>query len=80
MPHDAAFHLGQLFTKAKGIFIIKKYNLCYFCLVLLYFHARLFVDALWSPAGKALTSWLSFVMSNCDVVTFLLVPWVRCGA
>ena len=32
--------------------------------------ARLFVDALWSPAGKELTSWFSFVMSNCDVGTF----------
>ena len=31
-------------------------HLCYFCLVLLCFHARLFVDALWSPAGKGLTS------------------------
>ena len=51
-------------------------HLCYFCLVLLCFRARLFVDALWSPAGKGLTSWLSFVMSNCDVVTFPLVPWV----
>ena len=48
-------------------------HLCYFCLVLLCFHARLFVDALWSPAGKGLTSWLSVVMSNCDVVTFPLV-------
>ena len=55
-------------------------NLCYFCLVLLCFHARLFVDALRSPAGKGLTSWLSFVMSKCDVVTFPLVSWVRCGA
>ena len=55
-------------------------NLCYFCLVLLCFHARLFVDALWSPAGEWLTSWLSFVMSNCDVVTFPLVSWVNCGA
>ena len=55
-------------------------HLCYFCLVLLCFHARLFVDALWSPAGKGLTSWHSFVMSNCDVVTFPLVSWVRCGA
>ena len=55
-------------------------HLCYFCLVLLYFQARLFVDALWSPSGKRLTSWLSFVMSNCDVVTFPLVSWVRCGA
>ena len=35
----------------------------------------LFVDALWSPAEKGLTSWLSFVMSNCDVVTFPLDPW-----
>ena len=52
----------------------------YFCLVLLCFYARLFVDALWSPAGKGLASWRSFMMSNCDAVTFLLVSWVRCGA
>ena len=32
------------------------------------------------PAGKELTSWLSFVMSNCDVVTLPLLSWVRCGA
>ena len=44
-------------------------HLCYFCLVFLCFHARLFIDALWSPAGKGLTSWISFVMSSCDVVT-----------
>ena len=37
-------------------------HLSYFCLVLLYFHARLFVDALCSPAGKGLTFWLLFVM------------------
>ena len=55
-------------------------HFCYFCLVLLCFHACLFVDALWSPAGKGLASWLLFVMSNCDVVTFPLVYWVRCGA
>ena len=55
-------------------------HLCYFSLVSLCFHPRLFVDALWSPAGKGLTSWLSFVMSNFDVVTFPLVSWVRCGA
>ena len=54
-------------------------HLCYFSLVLLWFHARLFFDALWSPAGEGLTSWLSFVMSNCDVVTFPLVSWVRSG-
>ena len=55
-------------------------HLCYFCLVLLCFHARLFGDTLWSPAGKGLTSWLSFVMPNCDVVTFPLVSWARHGA
>ena len=47
-------------------------HLCYFCLVSLCFDARLFADALWSPAGKELTSWLSFVMSNCGVGTFPL--------
>ena len=31
------------------------------------FRARLFIAALWSPAGKGLTSWLSFAMSNCEV-------------
>ena len=46
---------------------------------LLCFHACLFVDALWSPAGKGLSSWLSFVMSNCDFVNFTLVSRVSCG-
>ena len=55
-------------------------HLCYFCLVLLCFHVRLHVDALLSPVGKGLTCWLSIVISNCDVVTFPLVSWVRCGA
>ena len=48
-------------------------------MLLLCFRARLFIDALGSPAGKGLTSWLSFVMSNCEFVTFPLVSWVRCG-
>ena len=51
-------------------------HLCYFCLVLLCFHAHLFVAALWSRAGQGSL----FLMSNCDVVTFPLVSWVRCGA
>ena len=40
-------------------------DLLYFCsvLCLLCFCARLFICALWSPAGKGLTSWLSFVVS-----------------
>ena len=28
------------------------------------------VDKLWSPAAKGLTSWVLFVMANCEVVTF----------
>ena len=30
----------------------------------------LLIAALWSPAVKGLTSWLLFVMSNCDFVIF----------
>ena len=48
--------------------------LCFLCLCV-----RLFICALWSPAGKGLTSWLLFVVSNCEFVNFPLVSWVRCG-
>ena len=43
-----------------------------FCsvLCLLYLCARLLISALWLSAGKRLTSWLSFVVSNCEFVTF----------
>ena len=51
----------------------------FFVLCLLCLFARLFICALWSPAGKGLTYLLSFVMSNCEFVTFPLVSWVRCG-
>ena len=37
------------------------------------------ICALWSPAGKGLTSWLSFVVPNCEFVTFPFVSWVRYG-
>ena len=41
-------------------------DLLWFCsvLCLLCLCARLFICALWSPAGKGLTSWLSFVVST----------------
>ena len=38
-----------------------------FCLVFAMFCARLFICALWSPAGKGLTSWLSFVVSSVSL-------------
>ena len=55
-------------------------HLCYFCLVFVMLSCASTIDALWSPAGRGLTSWLLFVMSDCEVVTFQLVSWVRCGA
>ena len=45
--------------------------LCLLCLC-----AHLFICALWSPAGKGLTAWISFVVSNCKFVTFPLVSLV----
>ena len=33
--------------------------------------SSLFIPALWSPAGKGLTSWLLFVMFNCVLVFFI---------
>ena len=50
-----------------------------FCLMFAMFLCASFICALWSPAGKGLTSWLSFVVSNCEFVTFPLVSWVGCG-
>ena len=44
-------------------------HLCYLCLVFVML-SRLFIAALWSPAGKGLTSWILFVMFNCVFVTF----------
>ena len=48
--------------------------LCLLCLCV-----RLFIGVFWSPAGKGLTSWLSFVVCKCEFVTFPLVSWVRYG-
>ena len=44
-------------------------HLCDLCLAFV-MPSRLFIAALWSPAGKGLTSWLLSVMFNCDFVTF----------
>ena len=48
--------------------------LCLLCLC-----ARLLICALWSPSGKGLTTWFSFMVTNCEFVTLPLVSWVRCG-
>ena len=44
-------------------------HLCYLCLVFDML-LRLFIDALWSPDGKGLASWVLFVIFNCVFVTF----------
>ena len=54
-------------------------HLCFSVLHLVCFCARLLICYLWSPVGKGLTSWLSFVVSNCEVISFPLIAWVRCG-
>ena len=42
----------------------------FFCLVFaMHFRVSVYC-ALWSPAGKGLTSELVFVVSNCEFVTF----------
>ena len=44
-------------------------HLCYLCLVFVMLSC-LFIAALWSPERKGLTSWLLFVIFNCDFATF----------
>ena len=45
-----------------------------FCLVFAMFCAHLFICALWAPAGKGLTSWLSFVVSSVSLSLSHLYP------
>ena len=52
-------------------------HLCYLYLVIVML-LRLFIAALWSPAGKGLTSWLLFVMFIVVLLSHV-VSWVRCG-
>ena len=53
------FHDGTSFVDLLFIFFSV---LCLLCLC-----ARLFICALWSPAGKGLSSWLSFVVSSVSL-------------
>ena len=66
VPVKNITHRSKAMLLLRIIYVISVLYLLCFC-------ARLFIDALLSPAGKGLTSWLSFVVSNCEVVTFLLV-------
>ena len=58
--------LKQLYKFKGGTSFV---DLLCFCsvLCLLCLCVRLFICALWSPAGKGLTSWLSFVVSTVSL-------------
>ena len=49
----------------------------FLCLVFLML-LRLFIAALWSPAGKGLASWPLLAMFIVFLLLFHVVYWVRC--
>ena len=53
-------------------------HLCILCLVIVML-LHLFIAALWSPAGKGLTSWLLFVTFIVVLLLFHVVSCVMCG-
>ena len=62
--------------RSKAVLLLWIFYVFFSVLRLLCLCARLFICA----AGKGLTSWLSFVVCNCEFVTFPLVSRVRCRA
>ena len=77
---NAVSFYTQFVSNVRQFFAADDFSRCHFQMhFFLALCARLFICVLWSPAGKGLTSWLSFVVSNCEFVTFPLVSWVRCG-
>ena len=65
---------GFLLLRYSVLFTVESLSLLYLIVV-----SCPFISALWSTAWKGLTSWLSFVVSNCELYIFPLVSWVRCG-
>ena len=71
---------SKIFTdRSEALLLLWIFNMFFSVLCLPCLCARLFVWASWSPAVKGLAYLLSFVVSNCEFVTFPLVSWVRCG-
>ena len=52
--------------RSKAVLLLWTHYVFEFCLVFA-LCARMFICALWSPAGKGLTSWLSFVVSTVSL-------------
>ena len=69
----------KYFTDRSKAVLLLWIFLCLFCLVFdMHLYASVYM-CLVVTFGKGLTSWLSFVVSSCKFVTFLLLSWVRCG-
>ena len=51
--------------------VLLLWNICVIYVFVFVMLSCLFIAALWSPAGKGLTSWLSCVMFYCVFVDFL---------
>ena len=69
----AAYKIFAFTDCSKGVLFCGSSMLFLSCFCYVFVHVCLLMPcALWSPAGKRLTSWLSFVVSNCEVVTFPL--------
>ena len=61
----------KLVYRSKAVLLLCIFYVVFFpVLCLLCLCARLFICALWSPAGKGLTSWLSFMVYNCEFSHF----------
>ena len=66
-------------VRSKAVLLLWIFYVFFSVLCLLCLCARRFICALWSPARKGLTSWLSLLVSNCEFDTLPSVSWVRRG-
>ena len=71
-PHDTL-------TLILSEFICLDLIICGYLPLVFVMLSCLFIDALWSPAGKGLTLWLLFVMFNFVLSLSHVVSWVRGG-
>ena len=74
-------HVNYFTYCSKAIHLLWIICVIYVLCLVFFMLSRLFIAALWSPAGKGLISWLLFVMFNYVLSLSHLVSsmWVRCG-
>ena len=64
-PNFSTLHFYTIDLQHVHVWDTCKRSASHLCLVIVML-SRLFIAALWSPEGKRLSSWLLFVMSNCE--------------